>query len=350
VPRLAARRLVAAALLAAGACSTADAPEPRNAFVPVLESDFPDPVVVESGGAFVAYSTNSAGVNLPLSESSDLVSWRTVEDPRRPGRPLDAMPVLATWVVEGRTWAPEVMKVGDRWLLYYTAHDRATDLQCVGVAAAGGPRGPFVDRSTRPLICQTDLGGTIDAHPFRDADGQLYLYYKNDGNNPRVLKPSQIWVRRLSPDGQRPVGDAVPLVRNDRHWEWRVVEAPSMVRAPNGYVLFFSANHFGWEADQRFSNYAVGYAWCEGPMGPCTDAPENPILASRFDRETGCLSGPGHPTIFKASGRDYIAFHAWAATPDCRKAADERYLYVAPLRWTDGKPRVEPSLSPERNR
>ena len=39
-----------------------------------------------------------------------------------------------------------------------------------------------------------------------------------------------------------------------------------------------------------------------------------------------------------------MAFHAWAATSGCRKAADERYLYVAPLFWKDGKPQLGPSL------
>jgi hypothetical protein len=41
-----------------------------------------------------------------------------------------------------------------------------------------------------------------------------------------------------------------------------------------------------------------------------------------------------------------MAFHAWAATKGCRKAEDERYLYVAPLFWKDGKPQLSPSLRP----
>lgn len=347
MPGLSAKRLLIAALLACGACSTAPAPEARQAFVPVFEHDFPDPFIVAGEGGYIGYSTNSAGINLPMAESPDLVTWRSIEDPARPGTPLDGMPVLAPWVREGRTWAPEVMQAGGRWLLYYTAHDRQTDLQCIGVAAATSPRGPFRDVSARPMLCQTDAGGTIDANPFRDADGSLYLYYKNDGNNPKILEPSRIWAQRLSPDGLRLVGEAAPLVENDVHWEWRVVEAPAMVRGPKGYTLFFSGNHFGWEADQRMSNYATAYARCRGPMGPCEDAPENPILLS-IDEPTarGCLSGPGHPTIVRANGRDHVAFHAWATTGECRKAENKRYLYVAPIEWTGDTPRIGASLRP----
>ena len=143
------------------------------------------------------------------------------------------------------------------------------------------------------------------------------------------------------------VGAPVALVKDDLPWEWKLVEAPSMVRSPGGYQLFYSAAFFGWDPKERLSNYATGYATCASPLGPCQDAPENPILHSFNDREAGCLSGPGHPAIFEAQGRHFIAFHAWAATRGCRKAEDERFLYIAPLFWKDGKPQIAPSLRPK---
>ncbi|HEX8215720.1 MAG TPA: glycoside hydrolase family 43 protein [Allosphingosinicella sp.] len=314
-------------------------------FVPVYATDFPDPFILEHRGEFLAFSTNSKGVNLPLASSRDLVAWAPVKDPQQPGRPLDAMPTLAPWVQKGRTWAPEVIEIGGRWLLYYTARDRKKDIQCVGVAMAADPRGPFRDESPEPLVCQDQLGGTIDAHAFRDSDGKLYLYFKNDGNNPRFSKPTDIWVQRLSPDGMAVVGQPVALLRNDKKWEAHVIESPTMVRTPSGYTMLFSANHFGWEQDQRLSPYAMGYALCRGPIGPCTDAPENPILYSYNEREAGCLSGPGHQTVFQARQRSFIAFHAWAANSGCRNLNSGRYMYIAPLSWSRaGKPVIEPSL------
>ena len=318
--------------------------KPGASFVPVYRTDFPDPHVVRRGAELIAYSTNSEGVNLPMATSRDLVTWTAAADAA--GKPKDGMPVLASWVQGGKTWAPEVMKIGDKWMLYYTAAHKKRGVQCVGVAVAAEPLGPFRDDAAEPMVCQYDGGGTIDAHPFRDADGQLYLYYKNDGNNPKVLKTSQIWVRKMSADGLRLEGAEVPLVRNDVHWEWRVVEAPTMVRHDDGYTLFFSANHFGWEADQRLSNYGTGYASCKGPMGPCTDAKGNPWLHSFNDRNAGCISGPGHPAVFDAGGRTFMAFHGWSATAGCRKMGDKRFLYVAPLSWKDGKPQVGMSLRP----
>jgi beta-xylosidase len=231
-------------------------------------------------------------------------------------------------------------------VLHYTARDRRKNVQCIGVATASDPRGPFRDDRKEPLVCQTELGGTIDSHAFRDADGQLYLYYKNDGN--AVRKPTEIWAQRLTPDGTGLVGTPVSLgLKNDKPWEAHVIEAPTMVRRPGGYTMLYSAHHFGWEPDQRLSAYAMGYATCTSPMGPCTDAPENPILHSYRDSQAGCLSGPGHQSVFEAAGRQFIAFHAWAATSSCRKAEDARYFYIAPLSWRDGKPVIGRSLRPK---
>lgn len=322
--------------------TAADAPTP-DAFVPVLRENFPDAFVLLHGSRFIAYATNE-GRNVPVAVSNDLVNWGFPRDSA--GKPLDAMPTLGAWAKEGFTWAPEVSRIGGRYLLYYTANDRRRDMQCVGVAVATDPLGPFVDSRTEPLVCQTDIGGTIDANVLADADGKLYLYYKNDGN--RVGKSSAIWGQRLAPDGLSVEGQPAALIRDDKPWEQKLVEAPTMVRTPSVYQLFFSAAYFGWNDDQRISPYGMGYANCAGPLGPCTKSPDNPILHSYKDRTAGCLSGPGHQSIFKVGERSFMSFHAWAATSNCRKADDKRYLYIAPLFWKDGKPQIAPSLRPRK--
>ena len=327
---------IAAAAFAAVAAPAATEP----LFVPVFEEDFADPFVLVNGGEFIAYSTNR-GINLPMATSRDLVNWEFVREPGNPKKLRDGMPELGAWAKTDFTWAPEVMKVGDRFILYYTARDRKRDIQCIGAAVSADPKGPFRDASATPLICQPEQGGTIDANPFRDADGKLYLYYKNDGN--AVGKPTYIWGQRLSDDGVSMVGQATGLVRDDATWENKLVEAPTMVRTDAGYRLLFSAAFYGWNTE-RLSPYATGYAGCKGPLGPCEDSRDNPILHSFNTKQAGCLSGPGHTSVFQAGGRSFMAFHAWAATKGCRKADNKRYLYIAPISWKDGKPVLGISL------
>lgn len=313
-------------------------------FVPVFEENFPDPFILRSGNEFLAYATNADGgkANVQMARSVNLVEWELIRD----GDKLhDAMPVLPPWAREGFTWAPEVIKLGDRYVLYFTAREAASGLQCVGVASGDNPKGPFSSTAAAPLVCQRELGGTIDPSMFRDADGQLYLYFKSDGNNPRFLKPSQIFVQRLSADGLTLEDEAKPLIRNDQHWEWRVVESPTMVRNDDGrYTLLFSANHFGWENDQRLSNYAMGYARCDSATGPCVKARENPILHSYNSKRAGCLSGPGHQTVFEVADKRFLVFHAWSATKRCERSNKGRHMYIAPLSWRGDTPVIANSL------
>ena len=331
--------LIAALALAAPARADQDPP-----FVPVFRTNFPDPFILPHDGEFLAYATNAdeGRANVQMARSANLVDWELVRDGERLH---DAMPDLPPWAREGWTWAPEVIGHGDHYLLYFTAKERESQKQCIGVATGADARGPFTSAATEPLVCQRDIGGSIDPHVFRDADGQLYLYFKNDGN--AIGRRTEIFVQRLAADGLSLTGEPVALLRNDRPWEAHVIESPTMVRHGQGYVLFFSANHFGWEEHQRLSPYAMGYARCEGPMGPCVDAPENPILYSYNNRQAGCLSGPGHQAVFEARGRQFIVFHAHGATSGCRRAQLGRWMYVAPLLWQpDGTPQIGVSLRP----
>jgi len=323
------------ALLSAAASAAAD-----PSFVPVFRENFPDAFVLLQNGRFIAYSTND-GPNVPMATSNDLVHWSFVTDPAT-GKRRDALPRLGRWAKTGFTWAPEVLQLGGRYLLYYTASDVKKNAQCIGVAVASDPLGPFVDDRPEPVVCQTELGGSIDADAFRDSDGKLYLYFKNDGN--RVGKRSGIWGQQLAPDGLSVVGPPAELIHDDQSWEQRLVEAPTMVRSPIGYELFFSAAYFGWNDNQDRSPYGMGYASCSGPLGPCRKSPDNPILHSFYDRQAGCISGPGHQSIFTVGQRSFMSFHAWAATSGCHKLDDKRYLYIAPIFWKDGKPQIGPSL------
>jgi beta-xylosidase len=320
-----ARRPVVVALLAWSAGGTVaaldeTAPSPPGTTPPaqqrVYEENFPDPHVIATDDAFYAYATNGDAGNLPVLRSDDLRTWEAVGD---------AMPDLAPWVFAGRTWAPGVIAVDDSFIAYYTAAQLGTGLQCVGRAVADDPQGPFVDDSEAPLICQEDEGGSIDASPFRDTDGSLYLYWKNDGNCCGL--DTWLYGQRLTDDGRSLTGEPARLLVQDAEWEGRVVEAPFMWRHDDQLYLFYSGNAFDSAA------YAVGYATCDGPLGPCQKAEENPILST-----SAVAAGPGHNSIVESGGRTWIAYHAWP--PDFFASSDVRTMWISELTWEDGRPVV----------
>jgi beta-xylosidase len=298
--------LVLTAALALSACGGGKQATFTN---PVYGGDFPDPFVLKVGDTYYAYATNGAGKQVQTLTSKDLVHWQ-------PGP--DALPRVGSWTFNGETWAPEVLKRSDdSFVLYYTA------TKCIGRAVASEPLGPFVDRAKKSLVCQSTLGGSIDPSPFRDDDGKLYLLWKNDGN--AIGAPTEIYAQRLSPDGLRLVGKRTTIEKNDVPWEASVVEGPMLWRHDARYFLFYSGNVYSG------AGYAVGYATCESPLGPCKDAPENPIL------ETTCEArGPGHNTLIEdAAGQTWIVYHAWDA------AYSKRRLWIDRLNWQDGKPVVD---------
>lgn len=327
--------LGAAAVLVAGGCGgeareakrETNPPDPTPFTNPVYEENFPDPFVLEVDGTYFAYATNDDDDNVQSMRSDDLVEWTPGED---------VLPTLGPWAVEGRTWAPEVLRRGDgKYVLYYTAHSLELSAQCIGRAVASSPGGPFVDGFEKPLVCQQDEGGSIDASPFQDDDGSFYLLWKNDGNCCGL--DTFIYAQGLSSDGLRLLGRAVRLVKQDAPWEGALVEAPTLWKRAGRYFLFFSANAFD------SASYAVGYATCRGPRGPCEDAPDNPILATACD-----AFGPGHQALVKGrDGQTWIVYHAWP--PDAVGSVfPGRVLWIDRLVWQRGKPAIKgPTCGPQ---
>jgi len=301
---------------------------------PVLGGNFPDPFVLKVAGEYHLYATNGTQGNVQYATSADLVNWHLGKD---------ALPILPGWARSGHTWAPEVIAVPGGFLLYYTVRDNATNLQCISVAFSGVPQGPFVDRSTGPLVNQSNAGGSIDASPFRDSDGQLYLYWKNDGN--AVGQFTNLYVQKLTSDGLALLGEPMPLLFNSKLWEGSVIEAPTMHYEEKVYYLLYSAGDFASDL------YAIGYATSSSATGPFVKDAENPLVFSQ-----GSVAGPGHQCIVSDnSGASWLVYHAWTA-PDIGDRVGARSVRIDPIKFSAGKilfggvsdePRPSPIHQPE---
>ena len=65
----------------------------------------------------------------------------------------------------------------------------------------------------------------------------------------------------------------------------------------------YSANNYGGDG------YAIGYALCATPAGPCHKPLGGPVMAT-----SGGEAGPGGPSAFVDSGGALrLAYHAWTA-------------------------------------
>lgn len=283
----------------------------------VIADDFPDPDVLEVDGTYYAYATNYGRTNVRVATSEDLLDWQVQQ--------TDALPSLPSWVVPGKTWAPEVTRRDDgTFVMWTTTTNFRPALQCIAVATADDPLGPFEVQGDGMLLCPEDEGGAIDASTFVDDDGTTYLLWKNDGNCCGL--DTWLYAAPLSEDLLTLAGDPVRLIKQDLPWEGDLVEAPTLVEREGTYVLLYSAN--GYYGEQ----YATGYATADSIAGPWTKHPE-PLLST--DLADGAVVGPGGQDVVVApDGSDVLVFHSWD------DAITYRGMHVAPLDWVDGEPAV----------
>lgn len=316
------RKFLAASLLGLGLLAPAvqsgagGTPVTRMYTNPVLNENVPDPFVLKVGQTYYAYVTNGGGSDVPTYQSRDLIHWTFV------GNALAGQP---KWGRAGLTWAPEVMQFGpSRFVLYYTTRDTLSDRQCVGAAVSTRPTGPFVDSSQRPIVCQADLGGSIDASPFQDRDGQRYLLFKNDGNCCGLN--TSIYIQKLSADGLKLVGKQTLLLTNGLLWEGAVIEAPTLHFEGGYYYLLYSG------ASYDNDTYAVGYAVSKSLLGPYRKAPD-PIVHTQ-----GKVVGPGHQTVVRdGAGKTWLVYHAWTQGAVGDANGGQRSMRIDPISFKGGK-------------
>jgi beta-xylosidase len=330
-----------------------------------------DPSGLKEHSAGADYYLYSTGELFPIQRSTDLVHWTPV------GTAFATRPL---WVVQSgdwHPWSPNVIQATGLcplttildglirslagtpscYFMYYVGLSAEFATNCVAVATATSPQGPFTDQgpltngaldsSGRPIGCGDNIGyGNIDPAPFVDTDGRAYLYVSTDAACPAgsasctsansTLAPT-IAVMPLAPNLLQVSGQRQALFSGTQSWErapqGMVVEGPWMEQRGGVYHLFYSGGD--WAA-----NYGMGDATLSSPLGPATPDPKNPILAG-----TPQVYGPGGgSTITGPSGGDWMLYHA-------RLTGDHqpRRLFIDPVVWNaNGMPTVKgPSSTPQ---
>lgn len=138
-----------------------------------------DPAVLrteEKGEAvyYLVVTSNDAPNAFPILRSPDLEQWQlkgfVFPEGRWPG-----------WIAQGAgasdCWAPELHRSGDEYLLCFSAREQDGSL-AIAIARSAQPEGPY-SLPGRPLLG----GGVIDPNIFVDADGSIFLLWKEDSND-----------------------------------------------------------------------------------------------------------------------------------------------------------------------
>lgn len=324
-----------AAFLSLSSCAAPQQVAPAGYANPVLDADFPDPAVLKApDGYYYAYATQTERdgkwLNLQVARSKDLIHWEHLGDP------LPAKPIWASKTQD--FWAPDVVRDGSRYIMYYSAKPDTADERhglCLAAATASRPQGPFTDMG-KPLHCGTGFVN-IDPMAFDDpATGKRLLYW---GSGFGPIKVQELAADRMSfASGSAPKDLVFPNPVKDQFPV--LVEGAWVVRRSGWYYLFYSGdNCCGARA-----NYAVMIARSRSATGPfetleqANKTPGGIILEKR-----GQWIAPGHNSIATDEhGSDWILYHAVDLRRPRTKLKDEvntrRVMLIDRIEWRNGWP------------
>ena len=256
---------------------------------PVSENWYADPESRVYGDTVYLYVTNS----LPYKEQTnlDLVTTKDLQDftVRRGILGMDTYKGAIKAI-----WAPTVIEKAGKYYIVFAANDIHSESEIGGLymGVCDTPKGPFcnVFADGRPLINAIyNNAQPIDAHLFKDDNGEIYLYYGG-------WRHMMVCKMNGTMDGFEPMpkpaygGIARELTPND------YVEAPYMMKIDGRYHLMYSSGNW------TDGSYTVKAAVADTPFGPF--AYYGDVL-----KADELADGPGHNSAFCFRGEWYVAYH-----------------------------------------
>jgi beta-xylosidase len=339
--------LMVTLLLAAGCSTPANrSPDLAGTYTnPVYAGDMPDPSVKKFGNYYYAFGTTGAerlpdGRIFTMLCSRDLVHWQQ----------LGGALVPPSQSTNYQYWAPEITENQGRYYLYYAMGGVEPEHFVIRVGVSHKPEGPYQDSGMILKDCESNRF-TIDPFPFRDDDGQWYLFYACDFpfKSPGLHAGTGIAVDRLI-NMTRLGCDRHVVVRPAHSWtlyesnrwmgvfhqtfDWHTIEGPCVVKHDGKYYCFYSG------ANWKTPRYGVDYVVASDPLGPYTGAG---VRARTLHGVPGQVRGPGGVSV--VTGPDgktqYLVYHAW------NREMTKRQLCVDKLDWTPKGPRSTATVTPQ---
>jgi arabinan endo-1,5-alpha-L-arabinosidase len=269
-----------------------------------------DPAILKDGGTYYLFATGNLGDSeglLALRTSADLTNWQL----RGPSyRQLPAWTATAVPGAAGM-WAPDILRVGNEYRLYYSVSTFGSNRSAIGLATAsvldpGAPAANWVDRGPVIQSVPTDNYNAIDPMVFSDADGRMWMAFGSFWSGIKLIQLDPATGLRLPGDTLRPLASRPNP---------GAVEAPFVIRHDGFYYLFVSFDFCCRGASSTY-NTVVGRS--QSPTGPylnrdgrsMLDGGGTPVLAS--GQGSGArFVGRGHVAILQDAAGDHIVYHAY---------------------------------------
>ena len=283
----------------------------------VINYSLPDPTVLKGeDGYFYLYATENIR-NVPVHRSKDLINWEFLgtafTDETRPN-----------FEPEGGIWAPDINKIGDKYVLYYSMSVWGGEWTCgIGCAVSDNLKGPFVDQGMMFRSNGINVRNSIDPFYIED-DGHKYLFWGSFHG---------IYAIELSEDGLSLKPESVPVQIAGTAYEG------TYIHKRNGYYYMFAS--IGRCCEGLKSSYTTVVGRSTSLFGPYEDKKGQSMMDNHHEvliHKNDNFVGPGHNSeiVSDNKGTDWIFYHAVSvANPE------GRVLMLDKIDWIDDWPVVE---------
>jgi arabinan endo-1,5-alpha-L-arabinosidase len=288
--------------------------------------DIHDPsTIVKCDDTFWVFGT---GRGIFSKYSTNLVDWRV-------GPPVFTnLPEWTTNTIagnRGKFWAPDVIHLGDRYLLYYSISTWGSHNSAIGLAANRdlNPASPNYHWEDLGLVIRsTDSNdfNTIDPSVMRAADGRLWLAFGSFNSGIKVVElDPKTGLRADTNEAVHPLA-----------WK-NAIEAACLYQHANYYYLFVN---WGLCCRGVNSTYNIRVGRSANVTGPYVDAEGVDLLqggGTLVTETSGYHFGPGHAGILSEGGTNWFSCHYYSGHEMGRSLLDLRQL-----NWnTNGWPEVQ---------
>lgn len=269
------------------------------------------------------------GRGIPSFHSKDLVKWE-------PGPPVfrTAPDWISTSVPENRNmsyWAPDVIRLGNRYLLYYSVSSFGKMTSAIGLATTPtlDPGDPAYHWTDQGIVVQSKEGGdfnTIDPAVFSDDDGSLWLAFGSYWSGIKLVQLDPKTGKRLTSDAPFSA-----LAYN------KSIEASFLFKHDGYYYLFVN---WGSCCQGVKSTYNIRVGRSRKITGPYMDQDGVDMLkggGTLLLSNQGPLFGPGHAGILIDHGKSWFTSDFEGDT----RMGGKPTLAIMPLTWKSGWPAVE---------
>ena len=298
---------------------------------PIIAGFYPDPSICRVGNDYyLVNSTFSYFPGITVFHSKDLVHWKLIGYVLNRPEQLN----LDGQGVSRGLFAPAIRYRNG--LFYVTC--TLVDIGGNFVATSKNPAGPWSNPVWLPQI------NGIDPSLFFDDDGKAYIIYNSipPDNKPLYNGHRTIRIREIDPESLRVKGDERVLINGGTNIEKKPVwiEAPHILKKDGAYYLIAAeGGTAGQHSEVVFKSVNV--------EGPYVSYQNNPILTQRQlnPKRAFAITSTGHADFVQTESGDW-----WAVFLGCRpyRPYEEEYYntgretFLAPVRWNDGWPIINP--------